>query len=253
MNPPGPDHKRPRTQPSDRFWHHDEYLLQEVFKYLDAKSLAFCACVCRLWRTAAEEESLWERICNQNCAPGLCAAAGAASSSASPQQQFKTVVKALGGFRGLYAQWLRPLLSKPTAAAPPALFPQASFAPSSAKARKWSKDEVHLSLSLYSVECFERLGKRGSAAALNQDPSAAPSSSSASASFPGPSSHIPSSFSASPFSCPSSHTPASFSSLPSSSSSSSPLPSSSSSTMVLPSLFVPESFHTNPNPPSDDQ
>ncbi|BFI23922.1 F-box protein GID2 [Marchantia polymorpha subsp. ruderalis] len=122
-------------------------IIYEVMKHLDAKSLATATCVSKQWRKVAEDESLWENVCIQHW-----------PSPVARQKQLRSVVLALGGFRRLYVLCLRPLLARGR--------PQPQALPSSLKGaeesgeREWSKDEVHLSLSLFSIDCYERLGRR---------------------------------------------------------------------------------------------
>ncbi|KAL2651582.1 hypothetical protein R1flu_019710 [Riccia fluitans] len=126
----------------------------EVMKHLDAKSLAVASCVSKQWRKVAEDESLWENLCFQHW-----------PSPEARQKQLRSVVLALGGFRRLYVLCVRPLLARTR--------PQQSHGlPSNylkersnhqncrGGEREWSKDEVSLSLSLFSIDCYERLGRR---------------------------------------------------------------------------------------------
>eukprot|EP01018_Ginkgo_biloba_P026256 Gb_01942 [translate_table: standard] len=125
-------------------------MLFEVFKHLDSKSLAIASCVSRRWKFAAEEEKLWEGICTQHW-PFL---------NGSQSAQLRSVVLALGGFHRLYVHCLRPLLSRQFDSH--RLHVPSSTRPSDKhlNTREWSKDEVHLSLSLFSIDCYERLGRR---------------------------------------------------------------------------------------------
>ena len=68
----------------------DENLLYEVLKHVDARSLASAACVSKLWHKTAQDERLWELICTKHLANMGC-----------PNQQLRSVVLALGGFRQL--------------------------------------------------------------------------------------------------------------------------------------------------------
>eukprot|EP00252_Welwitschia_mirabilis_P024855 TRINITY_DN7548_c0_g1_i1.p1 TRINITY_DN7548_c0_g1~~TRINITY_DN7548_c0_g1_i1.p1 ORF type:complete len:176 (+),score=23.60 TRINITY_DN7548_c0_g1_i1:194-721(+) len=117
-------------------------LLREVFKYLDARSLCRSACVNREWRKAADDGRLWEKLCLQHWPKTACR-----------NNQLRSVVMALGGFKSLYFQSLRPLL-----------YPSCSIknVPSNRSVRGlpppcWGKDEVHLSLSLFSIHCYESI------------------------------------------------------------------------------------------------
>ncbi|KAL6953615.1 hypothetical protein U1Q18_042485 [Sarracenia purpurea var. burkii] len=140
----------------------DENLLYEVLKYVDARSLATAACVSKRWYTTAQDERLWELICTRHWTNIGCG-----------NQQLRSVVLALGGFRRLHSLYLWPL-SKPASsssssssssstwpchppppAPPPSLVP-ANSAAASTKTR-WGKDEVQLSLSLLSIRYYEKM------------------------------------------------------------------------------------------------
>lgn len=120
-------------------------MLNEIFKHLDGVSLAMASCVSKKWKQATDDEGLWEAICTRHW-----------PSSASCQSgQLKSVVVALGGFRRLYVNCLHPLLSRNNSnykhlksKDPPS---------SSSSKQKWSNDEVYLSLSLFSIDCYERI------------------------------------------------------------------------------------------------
>lgn len=121
-------------------------VVYEVMKHMDAKCLAVAACVSKKWKKIAEDETLWENLCIQRW-----------SSPVSSQNQLRSVVLALGGFRRLYVRCLRPL-SERGRKQPQSLSSSLSSQPS--VDREWTKDEVHLSLSLFSIDCYERLGRR---------------------------------------------------------------------------------------------
>lgn len=139
----------------------DENLLFEVLKHVDARTLASAACVSKLWHRTAQDERLWELICTRHWANIGCG-----------NQQLRSVVLALGGFRRLHSQYLVPL-SKPqsgsgsasasasASAAVPSAWPTApSPFPAmigSKPPAKWGKDEVHLSLSLLSIRYYEKM------------------------------------------------------------------------------------------------
>ncbi|CAN0922366.1 F-box protein GID2 [Linum grandiflorum] len=135
----------------------DENLLYEVLKHADAATLGRAACVSKQWHRTAEDERLWELICTKHWANIGCG-----------NQQLRSVVLALGGFRSLHSQYLWPL-SKPqsssSASSSSGSTPWASLAPMmGAKApARWGKDEVHLSLSLLSIRYYEKMnfGNRG--------------------------------------------------------------------------------------------
>ncbi|OVA02047.1 F-box domain [Macleaya cordata] len=153
----------------------DEDLLFEVLKHVDAKSLAKAGCVSKQWHKTAQDERLWEMICTRHWANTGCG-----------NQQLRSVVLALGGFRRLHTLCLWPLLKPPSssllssssssaAAASASVLPSSSvpstaFTPSPISSSKgkmptnWGKDEVHLSLSLLSIRYYEKmnLNTRGS-------------------------------------------------------------------------------------------
>nr|UNN46419.1 SLEEPY1 [Panax ginseng] len=135
----------------------DENLLYEVLKHVDARTLGSAACVSKQWYKTAQDERLWELICTEQWANIGCG-----------NQQLRSVVLALGGFRRLHALYLWPL-SKPSSSSsstpstsawpclpppPPSVVPARS---SPAAKTRWGKDEVHLSLSLLSIRYYERM------------------------------------------------------------------------------------------------
>ncbi|XP_078431096.1 F-box protein GID2-like [Wolffia australiana] len=123
-----------------------EDLLFEVLKHVDPGTLARAACVSRQWRRTAEDERLWEAVCVRHSANLGCGA-----------HQLRSVVLALGGFRRLHALYLRPLLLRPSSSSSLRSLPLDAVSgrspPPFGKAR-WGKDEVHLSLCLYSIRYF---------------------------------------------------------------------------------------------------
>ncbi|XP_020213037.1 F-box protein GID2 isoform X2 [Cajanus cajan] len=102
----------------------DSNLVFEVLKHVDARTLGMAACVNKEWQKTAQDERLWELICTKLWANTGCG-----------EQQLRSVVLALGGFRRLLALYLFPL-SKPL---------------------RLGKDELHLSLSLLSIRYFENI------------------------------------------------------------------------------------------------
>lgn len=124
-------------------------LLHEILKHVDAKTLALASCVNRRWRKAAGNQSLWESICTRFW-----------PATFSRPKQLQSVVAALGGFRRLYALCLHPLLLRSDFSPQNFAFPSLSTCRKGAGGPKWGSDEVHLSLSLFSIDCFERLGRR---------------------------------------------------------------------------------------------
>ncbi|CAN6479019.1 unnamed protein product [Victoria cruziana] len=122
----------------------DQYdVLVEVLKRLDARSLGVAACVCRQWRDICTQESVWEHLCNRHVS-------AAADVSAAEMSQIRSVIVAMGGYRRLYLMCIRPLLER---LPPPEGGPGAGTA-----ACTWTRDQVQLSLSLFSIDCYERLG-----------------------------------------------------------------------------------------------
>lgn len=108
-----------------------EDIVVEILKRLDARSLGVAACVCRLWCIVARNDSLWEHLCFRHVSP--------------PPSGLRLVIVALGGYRRLYMAVLSrlgrasPIVTKAAAAAP------------------WTSNEFQLSLSLFCVDCYERL------------------------------------------------------------------------------------------------
>lgn len=101
-------------------------ILIEILKRLDERSLGVAACVCRLWWAISNNDSLWENLCFSHVSP--------------PPSHVRPVVLALGGYRRLYMVCLRPVLSR-----------------LSRHTTTSTWHEVQLSLSLFSVDCYERL------------------------------------------------------------------------------------------------
>ncbi|KAK6238684.1 hypothetical protein QUC31_004153 [Theobroma cacao] len=103
-------------------------ILVEILKRLDGRSLGVAACVCPLWCTIARNDSLWEDLCFRHVSP--------------PPSSVRSVVVALGGYKRLYMACVRPVLSRL----------------GRVRRASWTRDEVQLSLSLFCVDCYERLG-----------------------------------------------------------------------------------------------
>ncbi|KHN45173.1 F-box protein GID2 [Glycine soja] len=135
----------------------DDNLLFEVLKHVDARTLAMAGCVNKQWHKTAQDERLWELICTKQWANTGCGCG---------EQQLRSVVLALGGFRRLHALYLFPL-SKPQQ-----LQQLTSSSSSSSSSSAWGptvpqmirskplrlgKDEVHLSLSLLSIRYYEKM------------------------------------------------------------------------------------------------
>ncbi|KAL4583481.1 hypothetical protein LXL04_008054 [Taraxacum kok-saghyz] len=144
----------------------DENLLYEVLKHVDARTLGAAGCVNRQWHHTAQDERLWELICTRHWANIGCG-----------NNQLRSVVLALGGFRRLHSHYLWPLSKPSTSAATlsssstvtaaasssawPCLPPPRTIVPSkpttTAAKTRWGKDEVQLSLSLLSIRYYEKM------------------------------------------------------------------------------------------------
>ena len=144
----------------------DENLLYEVLKHVDARTLGSAACVSKLWHRTVQDERLWELICTKHWANIGC-----------PNQQLRSVVLALGGFRRLHSLYLWPLLKPQSSSSSSAAASSSSslsssstassssssawspFAPmvSSKPPARWGKDEMQLSLSLLSIRYYEKM------------------------------------------------------------------------------------------------
>ncbi|XVF81460.1 hypothetical protein PTKIN_Ptkin15bG0157100 [Pterospermum kingtungense] len=104
-------------------------ILVEILKRLDGRSLGVAACVCRLWCTIARHDSLWEHLCfGRHVSP--------------PPSSVRSIVVALGGYKRLYMACVRPVRSRL----------------GRVRRASWAREEVQLSLSLFCVDCYERLG-----------------------------------------------------------------------------------------------
>ncbi|XP_022937325.1 F-box protein GID2-like [Cucurbita moschata] len=135
------------------FMNLDDNLLFEVFKHVDARTLAMAACVSKQWHKTAEDERLWELICTRHWANTGCG-----------NQQLRSVVLALGGFRRLHSLFIWPL-TKPQSSSSSTSSSASSSSPwspfpamiGSKPPARWGKDEVHLSLSLLSIRYYEKM------------------------------------------------------------------------------------------------
>lgn len=112
-------------------------ILREILKRLDGPSLGVAACVCRLWcALTRNDDSLWEHLCFRHV-------------SSPPPPSVRPVIVALGGYKRLYMVCVRPVLSR---------------LGDSDRVRKrvWTRHAVQLSLSLFCIDSYERLGLSGS-------------------------------------------------------------------------------------------
>ncbi|KEH35760.1 putative F-box domain-containing protein [Medicago truncatula] len=128
----------------------DENMLFEVLKHVDARTLAMSSCVNKQWHKTAQDERLWELICTKQWANTGCG-----------EQQLRSVVLALGGFRRLHSLYLLPL-SKPQTSSSSSCSSSSSWGPipqviKSKPLPRLGKDEVHLSLSLLSIRYYEKM------------------------------------------------------------------------------------------------
>ncbi|KAL9396544.1 hypothetical protein Peur_010797 [Populus x canadensis] len=133
------------------FMNLDENLLFEVLKHVDASTLGRAACVSKQWHRTVQDERLWELICTRHWGNMGCG-----------NQQMRSVVLALGGFRRLHSQYLRPLLKPQSNSAGSASTSSSAWNPFSPMIgnkppARWGKDEVHLSLSLLSIRYYEKM------------------------------------------------------------------------------------------------
>ncbi|XP_044504000.1 F-box protein SNE-like [Mangifera indica] len=129
-------HSQTMLQKRPMFFINDHIdILIEILKRLDGRSLCVAACVCRLWCNIARNDSLWEELCFRHV-------------SSPPPSRVRPVVVALGGYKRLYMVCLRPVLSR--------LAEQTRQR--RMKSVMWSLEEVQLSLSLFCVDYYERLG-----------------------------------------------------------------------------------------------
>ncbi|KAJ3674004.1 hypothetical protein LUZ60_005996 [Juncus effusus] len=107
-------------------------ILAEILTRLDGRSLSVASCVCRLWSSVCHRDSVWEALCNRHVAGG---------------PGTRSVVVALGGYRRLYRLCLGPALDRLTVTG--------SAEPDRSG---WAHLSLSLSLSLFSIDCYERLG-----------------------------------------------------------------------------------------------
>ncbi|CAJ1973430.1 unnamed protein product [Sphenostylis stenocarpa] len=129
----------------------DDNLLFEVLKHVDARTLAMAGCVNKQWHKTAQDERLWELICTKQWANTGCG-----------EQQLRSVVLALGGFRRLHALYLFPLSKPQTSSSSSSSSSSSPWGPTipqviRSKPLRLGKDEVHLSLSLLSIRYYEKM------------------------------------------------------------------------------------------------
>ncbi|KAL7185941.1 hypothetical protein ACSBR2_027821 [Camellia fascicularis] len=122
-------------------------ILIEILKRLDGRSLGSAACVCRLWRSIARNDWLWEHLCFRHVSP--------------PPVGVRPVVAALGGYRRLYMVCLRPVLSRLSRMKKLRLGGGGGSGDWEVVRRVWTRHEVELSLSLFCIDYYERLGGGG--------------------------------------------------------------------------------------------
>ncbi|KAI4384922.1 hypothetical protein MLD38_003006 [Melastoma candidum] len=125
-------HRRgpPSKRPTATFSLNDHVdILAEILTRLDGRSLGVAACVCRAWRALSRSDAVWERLCFRNVSP-------------PPPLGTRHVVLALGGHRKLYMMCVRPLLLGGRG--------------------MWSREGLQLSLSLFCVDYYERVGTASS-------------------------------------------------------------------------------------------
>ncbi|GMH07142.1 hypothetical protein Nepgr_008982 [Nepenthes gracilis] len=124
-------------------------LLVEIMKRLDARSLGVAACVCRLWCSITRNDALWEHLCFRH--------------ALSPPSGVRTVVVALGGYKRLYMVCVEPVLSR-LGTVKIGLDGDSggggTDGDSEVVRRVWRRYGTQLSLSLFSVDYYERLGAR---------------------------------------------------------------------------------------------
>nr|BAK08355.1 predicted protein [Hordeum vulgare subsp. vulgare] len=121
-----------------------EDLMFEVLRRAEARTLASAACVSRGWRALAQDERLWEAACVREWA-----------DLGFSEQQLRAVVLSLGGFRRLHAVSIRPIQRR-RAGAPPAQGRGRRQQPPA----RLGRDQVQLSLSLFSIGFFQNMPSR---------------------------------------------------------------------------------------------
>ncbi|XP_057427907.1 F-box protein GID2-like [Lotus japonicus] len=129
----------------------DDNVLYEVMKHVDARSLAVAGCVSKQWNKAARDERLWEMICTKQWPNTGCG-----------QEQLRSVILSLGGFRRLYPLCVWPLSKRHVSSTSSSSSSSSSYWPVVPKVipssnPRLGKDEVHLSLSLLSIRYYEKM------------------------------------------------------------------------------------------------
>ncbi|XP_072973830.1 F-box protein SNE-like [Typha angustifolia] len=116
-------------------------ILAEIMSRLDGRSLGVAACVCRVWYAVCNRDSVWEALCDRHVSGG----------AAGPRT--RSVVRALGGYRRLYRLCVGPVLDRLTGSTGPDRWTGARA--DSVEVR--GNVSLSLSLSLFSIDCYERL------------------------------------------------------------------------------------------------
>lgn len=124
-------------------------LLAEILGRLDGRSLAVAGCVCRLWSALGRREAVWEAVCHRHVAAAGASACGGGTRS---------VVAALGGYRRLYRLCIGPALDRLAGV-------RRRHGPGAAR-----HVSLSLALSLFSIDCYERLGGGGGRLQQQQPP-----------------------------------------------------------------------------------
>ncbi|GLJ15611.1 hypothetical protein SUGI_0256620 [Cryptomeria japonica] len=104
-------------------------ILEEILKHLDAKSVGIISCVSKGCQQAEESEYVWKTICTHIC-----------PSSVFETERLQSLVATMGGFKRLYMNFLHPLRS----------YSHHKHCSS------LNEDVIRLSLSLFSVDYYER-------------------------------------------------------------------------------------------------